>query len=63
MVALFNLQSPSQQLELRLSTQNKMRQPVFEDLEIAVAEAQAQSDAVEMATPCKKRESVQRDPN
>jgi transposase len=36
------------------------RQLAFEDLEIAVAEAQAQSDAVEMTTPRKKRKPPQR---
>ena len=36
------------------------RQLAFEDLEIAVAESQAQSDAVEMTTPRKKRKSPQR---
>lgn len=36
------------------------RQLAFEDLEIAVAEAQAQSDAAEMTTPRKKRKPPQR---
>jgi transposase len=36
------------------------RQLAFEDLEIAVAVAQAQSDAVEMTTPRKKRKPPQR---
>jgi transposase len=36
------------------------RQLAFEDLEIAVAEAQAQSDAVEMTRPRKKRKPTQR---
>ena len=36
------------------------RQLAFEDLEIAVAEAQAQSEVVEMATPRKKRKPPQR---
>ena len=36
------------------------RQLAFEDLEVAVAEAQAQSDAVEMTKPRKKRRSPQR---
>ncbi len=36
------------------------RQLAFEDLEISVAEAQAQSDAVEMTAPRKKRKPPQR---
>jgi transposase len=36
------------------------RQLAFEDLEVAIAEAQAQSDAVEMTKPRKKRKPVQR---
>ena len=36
------------------------RQLAFEDLEVATAEAQAQSDSIEMTTPRKKRRAPQR---